>query len=80
MPTTTIHGKKSSALFLRRIIMSEEYILILFPEVQEYMTEKWFRQECYLCQAFEDQEHIDSAYFVPKDRVKKYNDNLKKEK
>tara|TARA_R110002074_G_scaffold132014_1_gene274813 strand:+ start:447 stop:647 length:201 start_codon:yes stop_codon:yes gene_type:complete len=60
--------------------MSEEYILIIFPEVQEYMTEKWFRQECYLCQAFEDQEHIDSAYFVPKDRVKEYNDNLKGDK
>ena len=60
--------------------MSEEYILILFPEVQEYMTEKWFRQECYLCQSFEDQEHIDSAYFVPKDRVKEYNDNLKGDK
>ena len=57
--------------------MGEEYILILFPEVQEYMTEKWFRQECYLCQSFEDQEHIDSAYFIPKDRVNEYNDNLK---
>ena len=59
--------------------MSEEYILIPFPEVQEYMTEKWFRQECYLCQAFEDQEHIDSAYFVPKDRVEEYNNNLKRD-
>jgi|TARA_R110000851_G_scaffold325612_1_gene493731 hypothetical protein len=57
--------------------MSEEYILIQWPEVQDYMEKKWFRQESYLCQAFDDQEHIDSAYFVPKERVEKYNNNLK---
>lgn len=50
--------------------MNRTYVLIEFPEVQEYMTEKWFRKECYLCQAFEDQEHIDSAYFIP---VHRYN-------
>ena len=52
---------------------SNEYILIAWPEVQDYMEEKWFRKECYLCQAFDDQEHIDSAYFVPKERVNEYN-------
>ena len=56
--------------------MSEKYILIRFPEVQELMDEEWFRQECYLCQAFEDQEHIDSAYFVPTGRLKERDDNL----
>ena len=60
--------------------MSEEYILIHWPDVQALMDEKWFRKESYLCQAFDDQEHIDSAYFVPKDRVKEYNDNLKGDK
>ena len=56
--------------------MNEEYILVPFPEVQQYMGMKWFRQECYLCQAFSDQKHIDSAYFIPKNRVQECNDNL----
>ena len=47
----------------------KEYILVLFPDVQVYMEEKWFKEECYLCQPSEDQERIDSAYFVPKDRI-----------
>jgi hypothetical protein len=45
------------------------YILIKFPEIQYYMGEDWFRKECYLLQAFDDQEHIDSAYFVPINRI-----------
>ena len=57
--------------------MNEEYILIPWPDVQDLMVEEWFRKECYLCQSFEDQEHFDSAYFVPKGRVNEYNDNLK---
>ncbi len=44
--------------------------LILWPEVQELMEYDWFRKECYLLQAFEDQEHVDSAYFVPAARLK----------
>lgn len=48
--------------------MEEEYILITWPESQEYMNYDWFRKEAYLLQAFEDQEHLDSAYFVPKGR------------
>ena len=52
-----------------KVTMDEEYVLVLFPDVQDYMTEKWFRQDAYLCQPREHQEHIDSAYFIPKDRV-----------
>jgi len=57
--------------------MNEEYILIPWPDVQDLMGKEWFRKECYLCQSFEDQEHFDSAYFVPKSRVNEYDDNLK---
>ena len=45
-----------------------EYILVLWPESQMFMEMDWFRSEAYLCQAFEDQEHHDSAYFIPKER------------
>jgi hypothetical protein len=47
----------------------EEYVLVLWPWVQELMEYLWFRKECYLLVAFDDQEHIDSAYFVPKRRI-----------
>tara|TARA_Y100001938_G_C7851951_1_gene311250 strand:- start:62 stop:433 length:372 start_codon:yes stop_codon:yes gene_type:complete len=44
----------------------EKYILILWPEVQEYMEEEWFNKEAILYQAIRDeQEHLDSAYFIP---------------
>jgi len=47
----------------------ERYILVTFPDVQEFMEEDWFNEEAYLCQAFEDQEHYDSAYFIPENRI-----------
>lgn len=45
------------------------YVLILWPEVQDLMRYDWFRSECRLHQAFDDQEHLDSAYFVPLKRI-----------
>lgn len=54
--------------------MSDTYKLIQFPEVQEYMEYDWFRKEAYLCQAiFEEQKHIDSAYFIPINRINEVN-------
>lgn len=50
-----------------------KYILIKWPESQEYMEYPWFRQEAYLLSAFEDQEHHDSAYFIPEERVIEHN-------
>jgi len=44
------------------------YVLVLWPESQAYMDKEWFRSEAYLCQASEEQEHLDSAYFIPKER------------
>ena len=49
--------------------MKGEYVLIVWPWVQELMEYPWFRKECYLMQGFDDQEHFDSAYFVPKKRI-----------
>jgi len=49
--------------------MREEYILIIWPWVQELMGYPWFRKEYYLMQGFPDQEHFDSSYFVPKKRI-----------
>tara|TARA_R100000808_G_C2065591_1_gene95181 strand:- start:406 stop:558 length:153 start_codon:yes stop_codon:yes gene_type:complete len=49
----------------------EKYILILWPEVQDYMEEEWFNKEAILYQAMRDeQEHLDSAYFIPENRFK----------
>jgi hypothetical protein len=45
------------------------YILILWPMVQDLMEYTWFRKECILYNAFEEQEYHDSAYFVPIQRM-----------
>ena len=45
------------------------YVLVHWPWVQDLMEYPWFRQECILYQAFDDQEHLDSAYFVPIERI-----------
>src|SRR5579872_4440541 len=47
------------------VITEDLYLLVRWPWVQELMEYEWFRQECYLHQAFDDQDHLDSAYFVP---------------
>jgi hypothetical protein len=46
------------------------YVLVCWPWVQELMEYPWFRPECCLYQAFDDQEHLDSAYFVPLGRLR----------
>ena len=47
-----------------------EYILVQWPEVQALMEHSWFDSECHLLNPLEDQEHYNSAYFVPKHRLK----------
>jgi hypothetical protein len=46
-----------------------EYVLVIWPWVQELMSYDWFRKECYLMQGWESQDHCDSSYFVPKKRI-----------
>lgn len=48
-----------------------KYILVLWPESQMLMEEFWFN-ECILYQAFDNQEHLDSAYFVPEERYNQW--------
>lgn len=50
------------------------YVLVLWPSVQELMDYDWFRAECMLYFAFDDQAHLDSAYFVPLKRIQEIND------
>jgi hypothetical protein len=49
--------------------MKGEYVLVVWPFVQELMEYPWFRTECYLMQGLEGQDHYDSSYFVPKMRI-----------
>jgi hypothetical protein len=54
----------------------KEYLLVLWPWCQELMKYDWFRKECYLLLASDDQEQFDGAYFVPKHRLEKIKDEL----
>lgn len=47
----------------------ELYRLIRWPFVQDLMDYDWFREECILYQAFDEQEYLDSSYFVPVTRL-----------
>jgi len=63
--------------FINQLPEEEVYLLIRWPWVQNLMEYYWFRNECLLYQAFSDQEHIDSAYFVPVVRLQEIeNDNI----
>ena len=55
--------------------IDELYVLVEWPFVQDLMGYEWFRQECYLHNAFSDQQYLDSAYFVPLARMLEVHDN-----
>lgn len=46
----------------------ETYVLIPFPEVQEYMDEQWFYNEAILAIGAEEKVGY-SAYFIPVHRI-----------
>lgn len=46
----------------------ETYVLVPFPEVQEYIEEEWFDKEAILALGAEDTVGS-SAYFIPAYRV-----------
>jgi len=54
--------------------VDELYVLVKWPFVQNLMDADWFRAECILYQAFDDQEYFDSAYFVPLHRFFEFRD------
>lgn len=55
--------------------VDELYILVKWPFVQDLMEYSWFKSECLLYNAFEEQEDIDSAYFVPLKRIYEVKDD-----
>ncbi len=50
----------------------DKYILIPWPESQDYMEQPWFRKEAILYQPMDEQEYLDSAYFIPENRIKQF--------
>lgn len=61
--------------FLQAKTTEDLYVLVRWPWVQELMEYDWFRQECLLHQAFDDQEYLSSAYFVPATRLMEIEDS-----
>ncbi len=47
----------------------ETYVLVPWPEVQEYMEYQWFYYEAIIAVGAEDRV-VTSAYFIPERRVK----------
>lgn len=45
-------------------LVEESYILVQWPESQEYMEEDWFDEEAIFCGGSEDKTGS-SAYFIP---------------
>lgn len=48
--------------------MNENYVLVRWPESQEFMECDWFRDEAILALGHEDQTGS-SAYFIPESRI-----------
>jgi hypothetical protein len=48
--------------------MESTYILVQWPESQEYMEEDWFEEEAILALGSEDKTGC-SAYFIPESRI-----------
>ena len=55
------------------------YILVKWPFSQEFMEHPNF-DECYLLQAFDEQEYYESAYFVPEYIYNEVNQKFEKGK
>ena len=57
--------------------MEEEYVIVVWPESQILMDEKWFN-ECVLINEEPLLNQVGpSAYFVPKSRMKSYSKDKK---
>ncbi|MET3981150.1 hypothetical protein ABIB62_003773 [Mucilaginibacter sp. UYP25] len=60
---------KAELTFVEETPGDSVYVLVLWPWVQDLMEYTWFRKECLLHNASDDQEYHDSAYFVPIKRM-----------
>ena len=51
----------------KEVVLNEMYVLVLWPDSQEYMEKEWFNTEAVLCNPQPNHrlagEH--SAYFIP---------------
>ena len=57
---------------------SDTYILVQWPESQDYMNEPWFQEEAILALGCEEQVGS-SAYFIPRNRIITSNEDIKNE-
>jgi hypothetical protein len=56
--------------------MNDSYILVPWPESQDFMEEEWFRDEAFLASGHEE-DTGSSAYFIPTFRsVEFYNKQI----
>jgi len=46
-------------------IIDELYVLIRWPELEEFIGEEWFQEECFPCKPFDEGQCRWSGYFVP---------------
>lgn len=48
-----------------------KYLIVCWPESQNYMEEKWFNEECHLINdEFGLEKYGPQAYFIPEERIK----------
>ncbi len=48
--------------------VADSYILVAWPQSQEYLEEEWFEEEAIFCGGSEEKTG-DSAYFIPIKRI-----------
>lgn len=47
----------------------KNYILVLWPESQEFMDEEWFEEEALLANTLSQKFDMHSAYLIPESRI-----------
>jgi hypothetical protein len=64
--------KTPLSTFIEETPADSLYALVQWPWVQELMEYKWFKQECILYNATDEQQYLDSSYFVPVKRMHEF--------
>ncbi len=59
-------NEEEANMFLR--VAEEGYVLVQWPESQEFMEEEWFKEEAILALGSEDKTGS-TAYFIPIKRI-----------
>jgi hypothetical protein len=66
IPLEYLDAFTSGVRFAESVYSENFYVLVHWPEVQDFMSEDWFENEAVL--HFEES----SAYFMPVERIKQY--------